>query len=462
MTGSDVRALFDQAPCGLLSTTLDGVITDVNATFAEWARTDAEQLTGRPFSSLLDAGGQLFFETRYQQALHLGGRVDQVALTLSVGEGELLHVLVNAVVVAVGEEKIVRVAVFDASARIEYERELLDARRAAESSEARVRVLQDVTSAFGLSMSDTEVAESFVAVARDAFHTTAAAVHLIDETGELQAVAGHDPLWDTVTPVPELRDTAEVKIVHVEDLGDEYAELAAGMRAARLSSLTVTPLEAETGRLGVLVCFFTRHREFDEHDIDLLRTIGRQASQTIVRVRLQRQLARLALYDQLTGVANRQLIQNQLEAGLARAASSGHPMAVVFLDVDEFKSINDRLGHAGGDDVLQQLASRLRSGIRAGDLVGRIGGDEFVILCEDADAAAAVVIAERVRMAVGDVLHVAGTALHVSVSIGVAVFDPHRGMMPTPDQILIRADGAMYRAKGTGKNRVTLADDVLA
>lgn len=457
-SGDFSRDVYDESPCGLLSTTLDGIIIDANSTFTQWLRLSTQEVVGQSLSSLLDTGSRIFFETRYQQALHLSGHVDQVALTMTLPDGEPLHVLVNAMAVNTGDAPVVRVAVFDASARIEYERELLQARRAAEASEARVRVLQDVTSTFGLSVSDTELAESFVVVAQDAFQTTAAAVHLVDENGELQAVAGHDPLWGKVAPVPELRDTEDVVVVHVEDLGDEHAELAAAMREARLRSLTVAPLESDAGRLGVLVCFFGQHREFDAQDIDLQRTIGRQASQTIVRVRLQRQLARLALYDQLTGVANRPLIQSEIEAAIERAVESGRSLAVVFLDVDEFKEINDQRGHAVGDAVLQHLASRLNAGVRAGDLVGRIGGDEFVILCEDADASVARQIAERVRQAASEEFDASGASLNVSVSIGVSLFDPGTHSIPTADQILIRADGAMYRAKGGGKNQVTFDD----
>ena len=131
---------------------------------------------------------------------------------------------------------------------------------------------------------------------------------------------------------------------------------------------------------------------------------------------------------------------------------------MIFLDVDEFKSINDRHGHAAGDAVLRELAARLRAGVRSGDVVGRIGGDEFVAICPDADIAAAESIAERILALMREPVDVGGRRVSASVSVGISLFQPDGGAPPTGEELLIRADAAMYASKGAGKDRFTLED----
>ncbi|WP_127474196.1 diguanylate cyclase [Microbacterium sulfonylureivorans] len=453
MTSSEDR-WFRLAPCGLIAVSLDGVVAEVNDTFLSWTGYDRDEVVGRPFVSILDAGTRLFYETRHLQIVHLGGTINEVALTLTCANGSKLPVLVNAAIDQ--ESQLVRSAVFNASERLQYEAELLHARKSAESSEARVRILQDSSSTFGVSASDVDVAQSFVDVAREAFTAREAAVLLLDENGELQLVAGVNPLAGRTAPVLSLRNTPRVTVVEEQSARDEYPELAAAMREIRLASLSITPLLAEGERLGILVCFFGRRDEFDDHFFDLQKALGRQASQTFVRVRLQRQLAYLALHDQLTGVANRQLLQQSLDDAIGRAADTGEPLAVLFLDVDGFKEINDQFGHATGDAVLVEIADRLRQGVRADDVVGRIGGDEFVAICGSADAGAAASIARRILDITHAPIAVSAGVISASVSVGVSLYRPGVDQQPTGENLLIRADGAMYDSKGAGKNRVTL------
>jgi diguanylate cyclase (GGDEF)-like protein len=128
------------------------------------------------------------------------------------------------------------------------------------------------------------------------------------------------------------------------------------------------------------------------------------------------------------------------------------PIGVVFLDLDGFKRVNDVEGHATGDLVLAEVAQRVQDAVRAGDFCARYGGDEFVILCRDADADAAGDVADRVRAAIAEPL--AATASVITASVGVAVVDP-RARAYT-DDVLNDADAAMYRSKQAGGNRVTI------
>lgn len=446
-------AWYDRAPCGLIATDLDGTIVDVNDTLLQWTGYDRRALVGGSFTALLDRGSQMFFESRYRQLLHLRGTVNEQFLTLRTTAGADLPVLVNA---ARDEDAaLIRFAILNATERVRYERELVAARRIAEESAQRVRILQEVSTAFGVSATDEDVAQTFAAVAREAFSARETGVFLLDDDGALTLTAGANPLDGKVGPVPELEQTSLVTVVHDDDAN--FPEVAEALRNEDLSSLSIMPLSAEGERLGVLVCFFAARSDFDAHFFDLQQALGRQASQTLQRVRLQRQLAMLALHDQLTGVANRQLLQLTLDEALVTASSARECLAVLFLDIDDFKSINDSFGHATGDLVLVELATRLRDGVRAHDVVGRIGGDEFVALCPSTDAVAAEAIAERILAVCRKPITVPNGVISASVSVGLSLYDPAVDTLETGAQLLVRADAAMYDAKRAGKDRVTVS-----
>jgi diguanylate cyclase (GGDEF)-like protein len=157
----------------------------------------------------------------------------------------------------------------------------------------------------------------------------------------------------------------------------------------------------------------------------------------------------LARSDALTGVANARAFYEVAAAEITRARRYTHPFSVAFLDLDDFKLVNDRLGHLAGDAVLRSVARALRGVLRASDLVARLGGDEFVVLLPEAGAAPARLAAEKVRGALGDVVPAHGWRM--TASIGVATF-----LVPpeSVDELLAAADGLMYRAKQAGKDGV--------
>jgi diguanylate cyclase (GGDEF)-like protein len=168
------------------------------------------------------------------------------------------------------------------------------------------------------------------------------------------------------------------------------------------------------------------------------------------------ELTRLATTDSLTGVANRRHFLVQVAAEVRRRARSGDPLAVLTLDVDRFKTVNDTYGHQAGDDVLRAFAAALRREARAVDTVGRVGGEEFMILMPETDAAAALVAAERIRRAV-EAMAVAtgGHVLNITVSIGVGQFGPDG---ETAEAVFAVADRRLYAAKNGGRNRVVGPD----
>ncbi len=168
--------------------------------------------------------------------------------------------------------------------------------------------------------------------------------------------------------------------------------------------------------------------------------------------RLTRQaelLAHRALHDPLTGLPNRTLFADRLELALARLPRSGAPLSVLFLDLDRFKEVNDRLGHDAGDALLIEVTARIREVLRPADTVARLGGDEFTILLEGADDEAAAEVADRVLRVVSTPVVLGVDTVFVSTSTGIAVTD---GPVD-PAELMRRADTAMYRAKEAGGGR---------
>jgi diguanylate cyclase (GGDEF)-like protein len=163
----------------------------------------------------------------------------------------------------------------------------------------------------------------------------------------------------------------------------------------------------------------------------------------------------LATRDQLTGLLNRREFERILAEEKARAGQSGRSFALVLVDIDHFKRVNDQHGHPAGDEVLRQVARRLEAGIRSGDHVARIGGEEFAIVMAEADEAVALEVAERLRqtLAATPVQAGPGLQLPLTLSVGVGVFPHHTDKSR---DIVAAADQALYRAKSAGRNRVVL------
>lgn len=171
--------------------------------------------------------------------------------------------------------------------------------------------------------------------------------------------------------------------------------------------------------------------------------------------RLTRQIAALAATDHLTGISNRRAIDQTGEAMMTARRRSDLPLSVIELDIDEFKSINDRYGHAAGDAALQAVADVLRAQLRDADRIGRYGGEEFLVILPSLGAAEAAAVAERLRLAVQALAVLAdGRPLPLTVSAGVAGTHPSDRAF---DDVVRRADSALYEAKTRGRNRIVIA-----
>ena len=183
-----------------------------------------------------------------------------------------------------------------------------------------------------------------------------------------------------------------------------------------------------------------------------------QVVDTTEQKRSEAEMAYLAFHDMLTGLANRARLVQVLEYELDRAREGAGQVAVILLDLDRFKLINDSLGHAAGDELLQTVSRRLTAAVRLGDTVGRLGGDEFVVICApDCTTADAEAAARRILDALRDPVTIAGQTVHTSASLGVAVGAGDRH----PVDLLRDADTAAYAAKNAGRSSIVIFDDAL-
>ena len=175
------------------------------------------------------------------------------------------------------------------------------------------------------------------------------------------------------------------------------------------------------------------------------------------RKQLEFELAHQALHDSLTGLPNRALLTDRLVQGLASSRRRGSQLGVIFLDIDEFKLINDSAGHSAGDDLLRHAADRISESIRPGDTVARFGGDEFVIVCDDVTTYEIEQIAMRVLGALSQPWFIDAHEVRMTASLGIVIADADA----TPESMLKDSEAAMYRARERGKGRVELFDETL-
>ena len=226
-------------------------------------------------------------------------------------------------------------------------------------------------------------------------------------------------------------------------------------QAGVVSSVCV-PIRTRRGPYGVLAVHTDRRREFAEVDVRFLAAIASTLSSALERNWAQDEMLRQALYDPVTRVPNRTLLLERLGEAIERSRGEGSMLAVMFLDLDNFKVVNDSLGHEAGDDLLRALVPRLREGLLLMDTIARFGGDEFVVVCEGLRRRQEVVaIARRLQEALERPFELGGESFKLSASIGLRTA---MGEDVDAASLLRDADTAMYRAKDRGRGRYEFFD----
>ena len=253
--------------------------------------------------------------------------------------------------------------------------------------------------------------------------------------------------------------------VYFEQVGNDarWGALGPKLNAAGVQACWVMRIASpSTGEmLGDIGVYLPDSRLPSVEERLLLERATSLAAVAIERRGFESALEHQALHDELTGLPNRTLLLDRIEQALSRHRRLGHRLAVLFVDLDGFKLINDSLGHAAGDQLLRQVAERFSGAVRDGDTVGRFGGDEFLVLCEEAeDEAGALAVADRLAQALEQPLVVAESETFVRASIGIALAEPDDAAA-TAESLVRNADVAMYRAKEQGRDRTALFEEDL-
>jgi two-component system cell cycle response regulator len=275
------------------------------------------------------------------------------------------------------------------------------------------------------------------------------ALGAVAATGEPRRGAG-----DTAPDEPPCRTYVAVPICAPAVVGDPLVPGA------------VEPA-ATPATLGVLALYDRLGwDEFDDTDLLTLRTFAGQAGVAVHNVRMHEEAQRLSLTDPLTGLWNYRYLRESMRREVERASRFGRMLTVLVLDLDHFKDVNDRYGHAAGDAVLAEFARRVRVGLREVDLAFRQGGEEFVVLLPETDAYGGTIVAERLGAAIRDVPVPIDSRradvttgkpvdrIPITVSVGIAVYPEHGA---TAQQVLDAADDALYAAKHAGRDTYRLA-----
>ncbi len=289
---------------------------------------------------------------------------------------------------------------------------------------------------------ETAAGKLLLAIGRDVSERRAAEMRLraVAAMGE-RALAGADPSDLANEAVELLRLTLPIeRAAVVLASGDMLAEDGGGNRVDER-------LGIGNGDELVLAC----EEQLADEELSFARAVANTLGTALARLRTEQQMRHEAVHDPLTGLANRTLLRDRLEHALARSQREEEKATgVLFVDLDNFKHVNDAFGHAAGDAVLVELGRRLKTAVRPADTVARLGGDEFVVVCEEVDAEAVLHLGDRLLGAIREPVKVGEINHKLTASIGVALG------RTDPDALLGDADAAVYQAKAAGRDRVEL------
>jgi diguanylate cyclase (GGDEF)-like protein/PAS domain S-box-containing protein len=348
-------------------------------------------------------------------------------------------------------------------------RDITDRRRANAFGLDETRVLEQILSGAPVPETLTTLVRALEAYIPDG----AGSIRLLDEEQTtlqcvaapslpaeyVEAVSAHTTVED-ITAFLSARETRVLRDIEHEGAREELNELCL---ANGLRGIWSAPIRSPDGSefLGLFAFFVRRVRDPRSSELAILERARDLAALAIDRDAATKELGRLALHDTLTGLPNRALAQDRLEHALERLAQNEGDslVAVLFVDLDRFKLVNDGLGHETGDELLVAVSRRLSATVRRQDTIARIGGDEFVVLCEDLrDEQQAVELAERAAQAFTEPFTLSRAEVTVSASIGIAVTSRSSDRA---SNLLQDADAAMYRAKRRGGARHELFDEAM-
>lgn len=425
------RSLFDHNPDAMLEFNPAGRVVRANPVAGELFALRAVALEGRTLTDLLAADDLPAGLAAFGRALD--GSAEATAARIVRSDGMMIPTLVSAIPIASGA------SVTGVHLHIRDHRPHLEHERAAAAYAERIRDLYLTTAAAN------ENAEQQIRA------TIEAGCRILGlASGALYEAAG-DRLVDAVgDPIPA--GLAKLAIAATNALAiDRLPPLADGPGGAPFGSFIGTPIDVSGTRFGSLAFAGpARSGTFDDVDRDLVQLMGALVTSAIERGRARARLQALAYNDAVTELPNRTWLIERLRAEIEHARREGGSLSVLFLDLDRFKDINDTLGHAAGDRLLKVVGSRLAQALRAGDIVARMGGDEFAVLAIGAGEGSGIAaLADRIIAAVEEPMEIDGLEYYMTTSIGIAAYPADADDAET---LVKYADVAMYRAKDRGRN----------
>ncbi len=408
--------LYEFAPVGYFTLTGETLISEVNLTGANLLGEERKKLFQRRFARFVTHADRDRYHRFIASVLQHGER-ERCDLSLQRRDGSVIQAQLDCVrVAAVDNPPTLRLILTDITERNRAEAELRVAATAFESQEGML-VTDAATSILRVNQAFTEIsgfdAEELVGQTPRLFKS--------DRYGA-DFYAG---MWKEITHTGEWRG----EIWNLHKSGRVYP-----------AWLTITAVKDNDGDVT--------------HYVGTLIDITQRKS-------AEADIEQLAFYDPMTRLPNRRLLVDRLQQALAARARSRRRGAILFIDLDDFKGLNDSLGHDAGDLLLQQVARRLLTCVRAGDTVARLGGDEFVVMLGDLSAnpreaaSQAELVGEKILLALTPPSVLAGHEHHSTACIGVTLFSDHREIV---EDLLKRADLAMYRAKAAGRNTLRFFD----
>jgi diguanylate cyclase (GGDEF)-like protein len=469
---AEQRALVDNPLAGILFTEGRRILRG-NRRMAELCDVSPDELPGSTVDSLLATEADSAVYGAALTTIRDSAMATEVELHLRRKDGSALLIDAYGKPLAAGDILwVVRdktdAMLMDAERR-EHARELQESNARLTSSlqaaEIRGKEIVLLTELSGVLQSCQAPNEIFAAVQNYAgflFPEEAGALYLMNETRDAVTRGPHwGELTSAATSFP-LEDCWALRRGTTFPISPASQGLVCGHAACREThgnggGYVCQPLVAQNHLMGLL------YREaygpaFAEGADQLATMLAEQVSLALANLDLREQLRSQAIRDQLTGLYNRRFLEDALTRETGRAARSGEPVAVAILDVDHFKRVNDTYGHEAGDAVLRELGQALLKTIRKTDIVGRFGGEEFLMLLPGATVevaqARALAVLDAVR-AMEVVIPNGAPLNHITASIGVAAMPLH---VARGDALVAAADAALYQAKGQGRNRVVLSD----
>lgn len=426
-----------------------GIITFANTAFARiYGFDDPKELTGIPLLEFIDPGVRKEVADIFLKGLETGKFPKIVEARIFRKDGSTAFVQMNPDLYVEGRSLIgIRGIMLDITERKAAEEEMLRSRH-------DLSILNNVASVINQTIDMNELCSKILSTLKglDMFHSDFKGVIFILEGERMKLVShiGHSDYFVDLHSEMRVGDCLCGLAANTGESiisGDSLNDLRLTIRYIGMPThgSIVIPLKAREDVIGVLCLYIPAGFEMDERDIRLLKSVANQAGVALDNSRMYEETKKSSLYDPLTGIANRRMMNTFFDTNYTKAKKEGKPFSVIMLDIDNFKKYNDTKGHAAGDRALVSVAKLLTDAIRGADLAARYGGEEFMIILVGTDIVGAGIVAENIRRSVEK-------KTDVTVSLGVSCYSDD---IKNGEELIKKADSALYKSKNSGRNRVS-------